>query len=327
MNARAAWRLDRTVRKHGWAPARVGRYGEHVPSWVHSVGFQETLGQPEVILFDTPHPQGVTILWQAFEALKAGVLTLADGFTLRLEDADYDFVWRKVHPSQFASGHRWFNLATAPRPSNRDPSGELSAFQLVLCDQQGKLPWDAGYDETARARQPALWLPAIDRAFTSSMERDAFRLVAERGWTTVEIEGPLSWAYSIGFPGSVSSPEVICFVNPPRAAPRILADVREHLADGRLKLEDGLVWDGLGFPGCWRRVEFTQVMGFNWMLLAKEHAEWKAGRRVDIEAFQYILADKNGRYPWDEDCHPYIRDSQPLLFMRLDPDNHPPRAL
>jgi hypothetical protein len=82
----------------------------------------------------------------------------------------------------------------------------------------------------------------------------------------------------------------------------------------------------LGFPICWRKVHESQVMGFQWMRYAKAHAEAQAGSRVDVEAYQLFLADVSGLYPWEEGCHPGMVERQPLLFMPLDPDNHPPRA-
>ncbi|HEY0436439.1 MAG TPA: DUF4262 domain-containing protein, partial [Phenylobacterium sp.] len=91
-----------------------------------------------------------------------------------------------------------------------------------------------------------------ERSADDRMERQAVRFVQERGWAVVPVEGQLSWAYSIGFPDSVGAPEVICFA-PVNGATRIVSDVREHLADGRLALRDGLIWSGLGFAGCWRR--------------------------------------------------------------------------
>ena len=317
--------LERAVMKQGWAAALVGRYGE-APSWTHSIGFQETLGQPEVVVFDVPDAQRSALIREVFEELQAGTLTLEDGKTWEREDHDHPAVWRKVHSSQIDCPDGWFETAAARRPRGRGPADDPEVFQLVLSDQKGLLPWDDGYDETARPRQPALFLPAVDARWKASLEREPMRLVRERGWTTVAIEGPLSWAYSIGFPESVGSPNVICFA-PARGASRILADVRDHLADGRLALHEGLTWDGLGFEGCWRRVHPSQVMGFQWMLLAKSHAEANAGHRVDIEAYQFFLADRDGRYPWDNDCLPIVRDSQPLLYLPLDEDNFPPRPL
>ncbi|HEY0647892.1 hypothetical protein [Phenylobacterium sp.] len=35
----------------------------------------------------------------------------------------------------------------------------FNAFQLVLSDNDGRMPWDDGYDERLRPLQPALYLP------------------------------------------------------------------------------------------------------------------------------------------------------------------------
>ena len=35
----------------------------------------------------------------------------------------------------------------------------FEAYQLVLSDAEGKLPWEAGYDERLRPLQVALWDP------------------------------------------------------------------------------------------------------------------------------------------------------------------------
>src|SRR5689334_391823 len=98
------------------------------------------------------------------------------------------------------------------------------------------------------------------------MEREVLDLVRKHGWTIVPVEGPLSWAYSIGFAAAVGAPDVICFA-PAMGAARIVSDAHEHLADGRLKLEDGLIWSELGFPVCVRKVHESQVMGCQWMRL------------------------------------------------------------
>jgi hypothetical protein len=49
--------------------------------------------------------------------------------------------------------HR-FALATSPE------QGPFEAFQLVLSDPDGRLPWEPGYDERLRHLQRALWEPA-----------------------------------------------------------------------------------------------------------------------------------------------------------------------
>jgi hypothetical protein len=71
---------------------------------------------------------------------------------------------RKVHPSQVSS---WFGLATERRRRINGDSSGPAAFQLVLADRGGFLPWEPGYDEQARKWQPALYEPPADAAIAS----------------------------------------------------------------------------------------------------------------------------------------------------------------
>lgn len=43
----------------------------------------------------------------------------------------------------------------------------LRAFQFVTTDKSGFLPWEPGYDESARKWQPALYEPPADAAMAS----------------------------------------------------------------------------------------------------------------------------------------------------------------
>ena len=317
--------IDKRIGKHGWTAVYVGDY-EQAPTWVYTIGLTETLNQPEVVLFDIPQADANSLLWTVAEALKEGSLTLVDGLPWP-EDADSKMIWRKVHPSQIDSPDTWFAAALGRRRNQRKGAGGLEVFQLVLPDREGRSPWDVGYDETVRVRQPALYLPAVDPKWQTPKAREALRLVAERGWTTVAVAGPeLEWAYSVGFADGPAAAELIGF-GPAHGVARFLEETRAHLADGRLVLSDGLRWDALGLEGCWRKVHESQVMGFQWLLLAKAHAEERAGRRVGIDAFQFVVPDNRGRYPWDDGCDKGLRTSQPQLHLPLDLSKLPRSAL
>ena len=143
------------VAAHGWVPVPLqGRAG---PSWVYTVGFDETLGHPELILFDAPYEFAATEFHAAFEGIKSGGLLLADGMTWSEEGVGKCIV-RKVHPDRI-SGAGWFSLALHRRRIVKGDYFGLEAYQLVLPDKSGRLPWDAGYDESIRKWQPALWEP------------------------------------------------------------------------------------------------------------------------------------------------------------------------
>ncbi len=150
------WDTERRVRKHGWTAICVGDYS-HAPTWAYTVGFLSSLGAPEVVVFDLPQEAADGILWKIFEELKAGELVLRDGEAWA--SADEPVVWREVHPSRFADDEEpWLGIAQTLNAVRTGP--EFRAFQLVLSDHDGRLPWDPQYDERLRARQRELYLPA-----------------------------------------------------------------------------------------------------------------------------------------------------------------------
>jgi len=321
--------LWRRVRKHGWTALYVGDYATP-PAWAYSVGFDETLDQPEVIVFDVPQESANGLMWKTFRALKDGSLVLEDGKDWT-DAPEGRCVWRKVDPSQIDGPDGWFSFASARRQVRTGRRFGLEGFQLVLCDEKGLMPWDDGYDERLRPRQPALWLPGDESREAWEMnplERQARRLVRERGWTSLPIEGPeFGWAYTIGLHETFGTPDLISFAPDAEPVARMLVDVQAALRDGSLVLTDGLRWDGLGYEVCFRAVHETQYLGFNWFYVAKEIRQERTGKREAFPAYQLIVPDDAGRYPWDAGCDPEYADVQPQLFLPLDEEPNTRRVL
>jgi hypothetical protein len=149
----SAWRrfgARRHVERRGWTAVYVGDYAQ-APSWVYTVGFQGSLGQPEIIVFDLPRPSAGELVAHVHDELRTGRLVLEDG--CEWASASSRCVWRRVHEDHLAE---WLTLAFVPAML----AGGLEAFQLVLSDVEGRLPWEGGYDERLRALQPALYEPA-----------------------------------------------------------------------------------------------------------------------------------------------------------------------
>ena len=206
----------------------------------------------------------------------------------------------------------------AARAWSRKRLTAYEAFQLVFRDGAEKYPWDAGYDEFARLRQPALYLPAVDygHASLSIGDRAALRVADERGWSIRMIDAPLlKWAYTIGL-SDAGLPELIAMLPSANGAANMLHEAQEHLARGDLRLEDGLKWDGLGFECRWRRMHESQYLALNVFFLTKLRNERRTGQREAVEVFQLFLSDDGGRYPWDPDCK--VAQSQPPLFQPFD---------
>ena len=60
------------VNKHGWHGLHVFDPEETSPNFSYSVGFPETLGAPEFIVFGLPHDLTHQMLWEVFKQIKAG---------------------------------------------------------------------------------------------------------------------------------------------------------------------------------------------------------------------------------------------------------------
>lgn len=150
----SAWRkrdTRRRVEARGWTAIYVGDY-KHAPSWVYTVGLTASLGSPEIIVFDLPRPSASQLVSVVHDQLRDGRLVLADG--REWEGASAKCLWRKVHDDHLGE---WLTLAFIPAMV----ADRLEAFQLLLSDAQGRLPWKDGYDERLRPLQPALYEPPL----------------------------------------------------------------------------------------------------------------------------------------------------------------------
>jgi hypothetical protein len=144
------------VAEHGWFCTAVHDPDGREPDWAYSVGFTETLRQPEVIVFGLPVGTAHAILWDVFRTLQAGKVA-EDGQVWPHLLVDHDCVLRRVHPSQVIREHLNSALWFWGDPARR--GAPLSAFQLVWPDRAGRFPWDRGCQQAVRDRQPALYLP------------------------------------------------------------------------------------------------------------------------------------------------------------------------
>lgn len=165
-----------------------------------------------------------------------------------------------------------------------------------------------------------LWPPALDYgdAPLSPSDREALRVADERAWSIRMVDAPdLQWAYTIGL-ADQGLPELICIIPSADGAANMLREAQAFLARGDLVLTDGLLWDGLGFECCWRRVHETQYLALNMFFLAKLRHEQRTGKREAVEAYQLFLPDDQDRYPWHAGCR--VAAGQPPLFEPFDPE-------
>jgi hypothetical protein len=146
-------KVDRFVRSDGLAVVPFKLPHDREPRYSYSVGLDEAFGQPELIVFDQRWESASSQFFAARAGLLSGELKLEDGM-LWAEDGQGRCVLRRVHPTQVAG---WLGLACERRRRLKGSAEGLEAFQFVATDLGGWLPWEAGYDESVRIWQPALW--------------------------------------------------------------------------------------------------------------------------------------------------------------------------
>ncbi|CAN7584590.1 DUF4262 domain-containing protein [Phenylobacterium sp. LjRoot225] len=151
---RVSWvqqRQGNEIRRHGWSGVYVGDH-RSAPSWAYTIGFDESLDHPELVAFDLPKAVANELFWRSFEAARTRQLAIEDG--LQAPFTDTRCVWRKVHPDHTGE---WLTLACMRRFARTGMRVGLEAYQFVLSDRAGLLPWEPGYDERLRHLQRALW--------------------------------------------------------------------------------------------------------------------------------------------------------------------------
>lgn len=144
----------RRIRQRGWSSVAVWDDDE-VQYWQYTIGFDESLGHPEIVVGGLPPGAADTLFGPLYQAIKHGVLRIEDGARWGLDGRD-DWVFRQLHPSRPTLDC----LAIRRREERGLPPHELQGFQLVLPDENGILPWEPGHDPGQRLRTPELWRPA-----------------------------------------------------------------------------------------------------------------------------------------------------------------------
>jgi len=148
-------RMVDSIDQHGWFGLHVMAGGD-LPGFSYSVGFWESVGAPEFLIYGLPKDLTHAMLWEMFRQFKAG-LAIADGERVSGLLEGFDCIIRPVHPSHFdehVGSARWYR-----RHRLGDDAG-LQVFQIFWPGkQQGLFPWEPGCDPAVRDCQPQLYLP------------------------------------------------------------------------------------------------------------------------------------------------------------------------
>lgn len=149
-------RIVDNIDEHGWFCVVVTD-GDDAEAFAYSVGFEQTLGSPECIVFGLPPDLMHSMLWNVFRQIRDGA-RLSNGRRWSGLLEGFDCITRPVHPSQITREH--FNSALWHWGDPAERGRELTAFQLFWPGAvDGLFPWESGSSDGVRERQPLLYLP------------------------------------------------------------------------------------------------------------------------------------------------------------------------
>ena len=151
------WGIHKTARqvgRSGWTAVHISHHPGR-PRYAYTVGFDETLGHPELIVCDLPARAAFKLFEDVFRGIRTGELWL--------EDRDYFEtprgvgVWRNVHEDRIYE-ELWLFFASHRRIVKTELDSGLRALQLVLPDPRGAFPWEPDFEKAQLSAQPPLHL-------------------------------------------------------------------------------------------------------------------------------------------------------------------------
>ena len=149
------------------------------------------------------------------------------------------------------------------------------------------------------------------------------RRIRRHQWTAIYVgdyDTSPTWAYTIGFHASLGAPEIIVFDLPMPSANGIFQKVYDDLKAGKLVLRDGERWLPVEDerPLVWRKVHPLRLYDNDpenpWLGLAEDIGVVMAPEKGEITAFQLVLSDQAGHFPWEADYDERLRHLQRPLW-------------
>jgi hypothetical protein len=147
------------VQKHGCMVLSVFDPDQIEPDFSYSIGFPETAGQPEVIVFSLPKSLRANMINEILRQIVEESLVLKDGLKIGDLLEGFDCVARRIVDPVALREH--FGSAIWYHRSQRN-SELMEAYQIVWPGaQQGKFPWEDGCVQEVIEDQPALYETSI----------------------------------------------------------------------------------------------------------------------------------------------------------------------
>lgn len=121
----------------GWHCLHIAPCKDGEAPFTYSIGFTETFGAPEVLVFGLPAEKAHSLLNACASALKGGHAITPDVENPKILSGGYKVIFRRVRPECFGE-----YLGVAGRYYQGGPFGAVVMF---LPDSEHRFPWQAGY--------------------------------------------------------------------------------------------------------------------------------------------------------------------------------------
>ena len=131
-------RISENIREYGWHCLHVFPTKENQDKFSYSIGFEESYGAPEVLIFGFEREKAHAVLNECAQLLKGGHTIHPDVEDAEVLAGDYTVVFKSVRPHCYGE-----YPGTASRYYQGKP---FDAVVMVLPDWQHRFPWRSRYD-------------------------------------------------------------------------------------------------------------------------------------------------------------------------------------
>jgi len=138
-------KFHRDIERYGWTVLMIPA-SDYLPSFAYTVGLFQNFNHPELICFGLKGELANEILNDVGELIRKGeVIKIESNYNLfEKSRAQFVNVDKRSISDHFRYAIRYYNTS------------EFPALQLVWTDRNDKFPWEEGFEEVFRYKQPLL---------------------------------------------------------------------------------------------------------------------------------------------------------------------------